>query len=299
MNLIFNEGTGRQLADLIHHEAAESDGIRAAALLGKARRACAAITTSDILDQKFRNTGFTGKEGSTAADVLIRTSRGEMPAYFAAPASAAPAPGVMVLHDVGGMSPDIRGQADWLAAEGFLALAPELYHHGGRISCIRTIMRDCTARRGPTFDDIDAGRAWLSVQANCSGAIGVIGFCMGGGIALLLCPGRGFSASSINYGGRLPDDIDALLAMACPIVASYGAKDRWNKGVAAQLERALERAHVAHDVREYPLAAHSFMNNHETFWFKALRFAGIAYDEQATLDARRRIAAFFHAHLEA
>ncbi|MGA7409046.1 MAG: dienelactone hydrolase family protein [Bryobacteraceae bacterium] len=233
------------------------------------------------------------------AIIQISTSRGAMPAYVAAPASASPAPGVVVLHDVGGMSPDIRAQADWLAVEGFLAIAPELYHHGGRISCIRTIMRDCTARRGPTFDDIEAVRSWLSIQPSCNGYAGVIGFCMGGGIALLLCPGRGFSASSINYGGPLPKEIDALLAAACPIVGSYGAKDRWNKGVANQLERALERAHIAHDVKEYPDAAHSFMNNHQTFWFKALRFAGIAYDEPATLDARRRIAAFFHNHLQA
>jgi hypothetical protein len=40
------------------------------------------------------------------------------------------------------------------------------------------------------------------------------------------------------------------------------------------------------------------MNNHESLFFKALRFADIAYDEQATLDARRRIAAFFHTHLQ-
>jgi carboxymethylenebutenolidase len=231
------------------------------------------------------------------ANIHISTSRGAMPAYFAAPASASAAPGVVVLHDVGGMSPDIRGQADWLAAEGFLCVAPELYYHGGRISCMRTIMRDCAARRGPTFDDIEAARVWLAVKANSNGRVGIIGFCMGAGIALLLCPGHGFSAASINYGGGLPADIDALLATACPIVASYGAKDPWNKRVAGQLERALERAGVPHDVEEYPDAAHSFMNNHQTFWFKALRFAGIAYDEKASLDARRRIAAFFHTHL--
>ena len=194
------------------------------------------------------------------SNILISTSRGAMPAYFAVPACASAAPGVVVLHDVGGMSPDIRGQADWLAAEGFLAVAPELHHHGGRISCVRTILRDCAARRGPTFDDIEAARAWLSVQVDSNGRVGVIGFCMGGGIALLLCPGRGFSAASINYGGRLPDDIDALLATACPIVASYGAKDPWNKGVAGELERALERAGVSHDVKEYPDGAHSFIH---------------------------------------
>jgi carboxymethylenebutenolidase len=58
-------------------------------------------------------------------------------------------------------------------------------------------------------------------------------------------------------------------ASACPIVASSGAKDRWNQGVADQLERALERAFIAHDVKEYPDAGHSFMNNHQSICFKA------------------------------
>ena len=93
-------------------------------------------------------------------------------------------------------------------------------------------------------------------------------------------------------------DASALSASAwCPVVASYGARDRWNQGVADHLERVLERALVAHDVKEYPDAGHSFMNNHQSFWFKLLRFTGIAYEEQAALDARRRITAFFHTHL--
>jgi carboxymethylenebutenolidase len=231
-------------------------------------------------------------------NVLIPTQRGEMPAYLAAPPSSGRVPGVVVLHDVRGMSQDHRNQADWLAEAGFLAVALDLYHRGGIVLCLRAVIRDLIARSGAAFDDIEAARAWVSAQSGCNGRVGVIGFCMGGGFALMLVSGHGFSAASINYGGKLPDDIESFLTTACPVVGSYGANDRWNQGVADQLQRSLARALVAHDVKEYPDAGHSFMNNHQNFVFKLLRFSGIAYNEPATLDARRRIAAFFQTHLQ-
>ena len=231
-------------------------------------------------------------------EILIPMVADEMPAYLARPAEAYPVPGVVVIHDVGGMGADHCRQAEWLAEAGFLALAVNLFHRGGLLRCVRGIMRDVAARSGPTFDDIECCRAWLARQPGCNGQVGVIGFCMGGGFAMMLVSGRGFSASSVNYGGKLPADIEALLEAACPVVASYGAKDRYTKGVATQLEVLLEKACVPHDVKEYPDAGHSFMNNHQQYWFKLLRITGIAYNEAAAEDARQRISRFFHRHMD-
>jgi carboxymethylenebutenolidase len=235
--------------------------------------------------------------------IEIKAGDNRLSTYIATPASAGPWPGVVVIHDALGMSHDLRHQADWLASEGYLAAAPDLFDGGTFFNCIRAVMRDFNRGEGPYFDRIEAVRQWLIHHENSTGKVGVIGFCFGGGFALLLAPRGGFSAASVNY-GSLPKDADEFLKQACPIVASYGALDRTLRGAAAKLENILTAAGVDHDVKEYPDTDHAFMNDHSEdrmpFLIRVIAFVfgGGGYHPESAKDSQRRILAFFARHLQ-
>lgn len=197
-----------------------------------------------------------------------------------------------------GVDDVLRRQIERLAAAGYLALGPDLYSDGGLLRCIVTTFRALSSGQGNALADIEASRQWLLAQGDCTGKVGVIGFCVGGGFALVTST-SGFDAASANY-GPVPTHAEQALAGACPIVGSYGAKDRSMRDMAPKLTRALATLGVAHDVKEYPTAGHSFLNdepNGPRVLRPLLRIAHIGPDPVAAADAWARIEAFFAEHL--
>jgi carboxymethylenebutenolidase len=106
-----------------------------------------------------------------------------------------------------------------------------------------------------------------------------------------------FDAAAPNY-GDLPKDVD-VLRRSCPVVASYGGKDRMLPGAAGKLQAVLAEGGVPHDVKEHPNVGHSFMNEFPTP--SVLQFveraAGFAFSESEAEDAWAGILAFFGEHL--
>jgi carboxymethylenebutenolidase len=231
----------------------------------------------------------------------IEAAKGPMPVYVERPAGDGPFPGVVVVHDALGMTTDLRNQVGWLADSGFLAAGPDLYYWGRRLRCVFSVMRDAARGSGDTFADLEAVRRRLVDDDACNGQVGVIGFCMGGGFAVLLAPTGGYGAASVNY-GTVPKDATDRLRDACPIVASYGAKDRTLQNAGAKLAAVLDGHGVVNDVKIYPDAGHGFLNDHDADdvpWpMEILAWASAtAYHEPSATDARRRIVAFFRTHL--
>lgn len=219
--------------------------------------------------------------------------------YLATPAGAGPWPGVVMIHEIFGLDDVNRRHADRLAAAGYLTLAVDLYSQGGARRCLVATMRSLMRGQGRAFTDIEVARQWLGASPLCTGRVGVLGFCMGGGFALLTAD-TGFDVASVSY-GQLPKDLDEAVSGACPMVASFGSVDLTLRGAAGKLELALTQAGVEHDVKQYPGAGHAFMND-EASGPRPLRplfrVAGVKPDPAAAADAWQRIENFFTAHLQ-
>ncbi|MFL5756493.1 MAG: dienelactone hydrolase family protein [Chloroflexota bacterium] len=224
---------------------------------------------------------------------------------IATPDRGAEAPGaaVLVIHEALGLNDDIRRIASRIADDGYIAVVPDFLGAGWKPLCIaRFMQRVGRVGRGRPYRDLAAVQRWLGRRPDVdSSRIGVAGFCLGGGFAILYAARGGEPVRALApFYAAVPKDEDVLDGL-CPTVASYGGRDRMFGRQAARLEAALERRNVPHDVKVYPEASHSFMSRHsprlEAIERRVLNGAG--YHEPSAEDAWRRMLAFFDLHLRA
>jgi carboxymethylenebutenolidase len=146
----------------------------------------------------------------------------ELTGYFVRPQTPGPWPAVVVIHEAFGLDGVNRRHTERIAGMGYLALAPDLFSDGGPKRCLAATLTALRSGQGKAYADIEAARQWLLVQDGATGKVGIIGFCMGGGFALMSVH-NGFDVAAPNY-GRLPAELDEAVADACPVVASYGGR---------------------------------------------------------------------------
>ena len=152
-----------------------------------------------------------------------------MSAYVARPA-AKPSRGLLVFQEAFGVNAHIRDLCHRFAAQGFLALAPELYHRsaGDGFEAAYTdfpgVMPHMQALTREGLDaDIRAAHAWLTAQGVA--AVAAAGFCMGGRVAVQAASSVPLAAAASFYGGNLPSLIDRVPALNAPLLLVWGDRD--------------------------------------------------------------------------
>jgi carboxymethylenebutenolidase len=237
---------------------------------------------------------------SATIDVTFPSSTGRpMRAALALPGRPERRPGIIVIHEIFGLNDDVRRIAGRFADLGYVALAPDLFDIGGqRLLCVARTLLTLTRGEGPAFADLDAARAWLAARPEVDASrIGAVGFCMGGGFALLYAVRAPLGATAVFY-GDVPKTAEALRGV-CPVLGGYGGRDRLFAGQGRRLETLLTELGVAHDVRIYPEAGHSYMSQHSGVMATIGAWGPMAarYDPAAAEDSWARLGSFFGRYL--
>ncbi|MEO7499770.1 MAG: dienelactone hydrolase family protein, partial [Casimicrobiaceae bacterium] len=215
---------------------------------------------------------------------------GTMRGYLARPANATgKLPGILVVHENRGLNPHIEDIARRLAVDNFLAFAPDALTPLGGYPGDEDKARHLFAKldQAKTRNDFLAGAAYLKGLPECTGRIGVVGFCWGGGIANMLATRLPDLGAAVPFYGGQPTAGDAAKIKA-PLMLHYASNDeRINAGWPAY-EAALKAASVKYEAFVYANTEHGF-NNDTTPRF----------DAAAAKLAWSRTVAFFNTNLRA
>jgi len=221
------------------------------------------------------------------------------------PRAAGPAPGVVILHDVWGLSDVYRGVAQRFAAAGFASLALDLYARGekpGSPADMPGVMRFMhSLPDSRVIADVQAAVDYLRARPEVAGRkVGLTGFCMGGKYAFLAASHCRELAAVVAWYGMLrapaidaqnPEHaLDALANARCPVLGLFGAEDALiPQSDVDELRRRAEARRAQIDVVVYPGAGHAFANESRPE----------AYRQAAATDGWRRALDFFAKHLAA
>jgi len=213
------------------------------------------------------------------------------------PSAANPRPAVIVLHEIFGLNDDIRRIARRFADEGYVAAAPDLFAAGSRIACIARAIQVLRSGTGPALDMLEAIIGVVEARPDV-GKVGVVGFCMGGGFALLLGTRERVAAAAVFYGDTRPRE---ELTRVCPLTGGYGGKDRIFAPKGRALIADLDALGKEHDIRIYDDAGHSYLNDagHPLMALLTRPFMHVEYNPAAAEDSWQRMLGFFGRHLAA
>ena len=231
-------------------------------------------------------------------EITLSTPDGPMTVHLAE--AATPKGAVIVVQEAFGLTPHIRSVCDWLAAEGFTAAAPALFHrqptqvfeYDDLQGAIPVMM---TLDRAGIDTDLDAVQAHLRGLGFADGSIGLVGFCMGGSVALHAAATRPLGASVTFYGGGLAQGrfgfapgVELAGRIAVPWLGLYGDLDQGIPIDDVEQVRATAAAlAVPTEVVRYADGQHGFNCDDRP----------AVYDAEIAADARRRTLEWFGSHL--
>jgi carboxymethylenebutenolidase len=190
---------------------------------------------------------------------------GKMKGYLCRPANAtatAKLPGILVVHENRGLNPHIEDIARRLAVDGYMAFAPDaltpLGGYPGDEDKARTLFAQLDQKK--TLEDFVAAANLLKGRADCTGKIGVVGFCYGGGMAHILSTRLPDLAGAVPFYGNHPAAEDAAKVKAPLLIHFAGVDERINAAWPAY-EAALKAAGAKYTAHQYPGTQHGFNND--------------------------------------
>ena len=221
--------------------------------------------------------------------VQLKTNGKQSRGYLVAPATGG-GPGVVVIQEWWGLVDHIKKVADRFAEAGYVALAPDLYHgktasspdEAGKLMMALNI-QEANKDLGGAVDYLVNNSA---IQGD---RIGVVGFCMGGQLALYAASLNGHIGVCVDFYGVHPSVKPDYSKIEAPVLGLFAEKDGFvTKEVVNLLEADLKNAGVSADFHTYPGADHAFFNDERP---------GV-YDQGAAQDAWTRVMDFFGKHLK-